>query len=185
MGRTKLYKREELIDKALQVFWKKGFTDTSFKDLELATGVFKPTLFSEFGDKEALFIECIHYYREHYSSKLHLYEPDVGWVNIENFLRSTYENKVNRGCFEASAFARDVPILPQKLKPILQGCADEITAAISENLKAAGVKKQQLASLTSIVFTFYCGMSTLAFAQSKPEMQERLRSFLNQIKHLS
>lgn len=30
MGRTKLFERADVTDKALQVFWKKGFTDTSY-----------------------------------------------------------------------------------------------------------------------------------------------------------
>lgn len=185
MGRTKLFERDDVTDKALQVFWKKGYTDTSLKDLEEATGVFKPALYSEFGDKEGLFIECVKFYREHYSSKLHLLKEPYGWTNIEDFLRSTFKNKVNRGCFEASAFARDVPILPNKLKPLLEDSADKINTAISENLQAAGVKKQKLDSLTSTVFTFYCGMSALAFTQSRPKMEERLSFFLDQLREIS
>lgn len=185
MGRNKLFVRDEVTDKALQVFWKKGYTDTSLKDLEEATGVFKPALYSEFGDKEGLFIECVKFYRENYSSKLQLLKEPFGWQNIEDFLRSTFKNKVNRGCFEASAFARDVPIVPSKLRPLLEDSADKINVAISENLKAAGVKKQKLESLTSTVFTFYCGMSALAFVQPRTMMEERLSYFLNQIRDIS
>jgi len=185
MGRNKLFERVDITDKALQVFWMKGFTDTSLKDLEVATGVFKPVLYSEFGDKEGLFIECVKYYREHYSSKLHLLKEPHGWKNIEDFLRSTYKNKVNKGCFEASAFSRDVPIIPEKLKPLLDDGADKITIAIAENLMAAGVKKQKIESLTSTIFTFYCGMSALAFAQSRAKMESRLNIILIQIQELA
>lgn len=181
MGRVKLFERNDVTDKALQVFWQKGYTDTSLKDLETATGVFKPALYSEFGDKEGLFIECVKFYRENYSSKLQLLKEPYGWKNIEDFLRSTFRNKVNRGCFEASAFARDLPILPETLKPLLDESANKITEAIEANLKAAGIKTRNLDSLTSTIFTFYCGMSALAFTQSRQKLEIRMTYFLKLI----
>lgn len=178
MGRNKLFERSEVTDKALQVFWQKGFTDTSLKDLEEATGVFKPALYSEFGDKEGLFLECVNYYREHYSSRLQLEKATIGWQNIEDFLRSTFHNKVNRGCFEASIFARDLPILPKTLKPLLEGGSERINDLIRSNLKASGIKSHKLDQLSSTVFTFYCGMSALAFHESRQALEERLSHFL-------
>lgn len=183
MGRTKLFERNEVTDKALQVFWQKGYTDTSLKDLEDATGVFKPALYSEYGDKEGLFIECVKFYRENYASRLQLVKEPYGWQNIEDFLRSTFRNKANRGCFEASAFARDLPILPKTLKPLLEGSVDKINESIELNLRAAGIQNQKLEYLTSVVFTFYCGMSVLAFHQTKPKLEKRMSDFLELIRN--
>jgi hypothetical protein len=39
MGRPKNFSREEVLEKAMPVFWKHGFADTSLQDLEQATGV--------------------------------------------------------------------------------------------------------------------------------------------------
>ena len=57
MGRPKGFERSEVLDKALQLFWKKGFADTSLQDLEKATGVNKSGLYSEFKDKDEIFLE--------------------------------------------------------------------------------------------------------------------------------
>jgi hypothetical protein len=38
MGRPKSFSREEVLEKAMPVFWKHGFSDTSLQDLERATG---------------------------------------------------------------------------------------------------------------------------------------------------
>lgn len=182
MGRTKLFERSDITDKVLKVFWQKGYTDTSLKDLEEATGVFKPALYSEFGDKEGLFLECVKYYREYYSSRLQLEKETAGWKKTEDFLRSTFRDKVNRGCFEASIFARDLPILPKTLKPLLKDGAEIITNLIRSNLKVAGIKSHKLDNLTSTIFTFYCGMSALAFHESREIMEERLSHFLELIR---
>jgi len=48
----------------MPVFWKHGFADTSLQDLERATGVNKSGLYTEFRDKEDLFVECLRHYLE-------------------------------------------------------------------------------------------------------------------------
>jgi len=55
MGRPKNFSREEVLEKAMPVFWKHGFADTSLHELERATGVNKSGLYTEFRDKEDLF----------------------------------------------------------------------------------------------------------------------------------
>ena len=54
MGRPKNFNREGVLEKALPVFWRRGFADASLHELELATGVNKSGLYSEFKDKEDL-----------------------------------------------------------------------------------------------------------------------------------
>jgi AcrR family transcriptional regulator len=64
MGRPKNFNREEVLEKAMPVFWKQGFADTSLQDLERATGVNKSGLYSEFRDKEDFFVACLRHYLE-------------------------------------------------------------------------------------------------------------------------
>src|SRR5260370_22051900 len=64
MGRPKNFNREEVLEKAMPVFWKHGFSDTSLQELERATGVNKSGLYSEFRDKEDLFVACLRHYLE-------------------------------------------------------------------------------------------------------------------------
>jgi AcrR family transcriptional regulator len=62
MGRPKNFSREGVLEKALPVFWRRGFADASLHELEVATGVNKSGLYSEFKDKEDLFIQSLQYY---------------------------------------------------------------------------------------------------------------------------
>jgi len=55
MARPKNFSREDVLEKALPVFWKHGFADTSLQELEKSTGVNKSGLYSEFSGKEELF----------------------------------------------------------------------------------------------------------------------------------
>lgn len=47
-------------------FWRHGYRGTSLDDLTDAMAINRPSLYSAFGDKEALFIEAVDYYRDHF-----------------------------------------------------------------------------------------------------------------------
>src|SRR6202165_2605504 len=79
MGRPKNFSREGVLEKALPVFWKHGFADTSLQDLEKATGVNKSGLYTEFRDKEDLFVACLRHYLESQGKRGLLTKEPLGW----------------------------------------------------------------------------------------------------------
>jgi TetR/AcrR family transcriptional regulator, copper-responsive repressor len=58
-GRHKAFNREEALQKAAHLFWKRGFSPTSLADLTEAMGIHPPSLYNAFGGKEALFLEVL------------------------------------------------------------------------------------------------------------------------------
>jgi TetR/AcrR family transcriptional regulator, copper-responsive repressor len=95
MGRPKNFSREEVLEKAMPVFWKHGFSDTTLQDLERATGVNKSGLYTEFRDKEDLFVACLLYYLESQEKRGLLTKKPLGWNNVETFLKNGPLNKGN------------------------------------------------------------------------------------------
>lgn len=61
-GRPLSFDREEVLGKAMLEFWRTGYETTSISDLTRAMGVTAPSLYSAFGDKEGLFLECVQHY---------------------------------------------------------------------------------------------------------------------------
>jgi AcrR family transcriptional regulator len=110
MGRPKNFSREEGLEKATPVFWKHGFADTSLQDLERATGVNKSGLYTEFRDKEDLFVACFRHYLESQGKRGLLTKAPLGWKNVESFLKNGPLNKAEQqGCFSVNSmreFAR-------------------------------------------------------------------------------
>jgi len=104
MGRPKGFSREEVLEKAMPVFWKHGFADTSLQELERATGVNKSGLYTEFRDKEDLFVACLRHYLESQGKRGLLTQEPLGWKNIETFLKNGPLNKGgnNRGVFPST-----------------------------------------------------------------------------------
>lgn len=64
VGRPRAFDAEKALDRALKVFWRKGFEGTSLPDLTKAMGINRPSLYAAFGNKEALFRRAIDRYIE-------------------------------------------------------------------------------------------------------------------------
>jgi AcrR family transcriptional regulator len=62
-GRPREFDREQALEAAMEVFWRRGFDATSISDLTEAMGVNPPSLYAAFGDKEKLYLEAVEYYR--------------------------------------------------------------------------------------------------------------------------
>lgn len=182
MGRHKQFVREDITEKALHLFWRKGFVDTSLKDLEEATGVFKPVLYSEFGDKEGLFLECVQHYRKHHSSQLLLIREPLGWRNVEDFFKFVLSNKNSKGCFFASASSRDVPVLKDSLKPILEDQRKAIMNALKTNLAATELAPDRTNEISEMIYIYYCGLSTLSNISDRNQLDKRAMQFLDLIR---
>ncbi|MBY0416211.1 MAG: TetR/AcrR family transcriptional regulator, partial [Bdellovibrionales bacterium] len=114
MGRPKAFNREDLLDSAIQLFWKKGYADTSLSDLEKATGVNKSGLYSEFKDKDDIFLESIRRYHENMPLYDFLKAEPFGWSNIENYFNAKINCKGQKGCFMAYTI-REYSIIPTKV----------------------------------------------------------------------
>ncbi|MGZ8219556.1 TetR/AcrR family transcriptional regulator [Methylomagnum sp.] len=63
MARNREFCPTEALDKAMRVFWAKGYGGTSIEDLVSATGVSRYGLYGEFGGKNGLFLASLEHYR--------------------------------------------------------------------------------------------------------------------------
>jgi AcrR family transcriptional regulator len=157
MGRPKNFSREELLEKAIPVFWKRGFSHTTVEDLERATGVNKSGLYSEFRDKEHLFLECLRSYLATQARRRLLTEEPLGWKNIETFLKLGPQNKgEQKGCFAISSM-REFAILPDEAHGIVAQSRATVKRLLVKNIEAEGSKKDP-ESVAEMVLVFYSGL---------------------------
>ena len=62
MARHKEFDREEVLDRAMGLFWERGYEATSVQDLVDRTGIGRGSLYGTFGDKHALFLAALDRY---------------------------------------------------------------------------------------------------------------------------
>ncbi|MFZ3216083.1 MAG: TetR/AcrR family transcriptional regulator [Candidatus Acidiferrales bacterium] len=61
-GRPRAFDADAALQRALDVFWRKGYEGTSLTDLTTAMGVNRPSLYAAFGNKEKLFRKVLDLY---------------------------------------------------------------------------------------------------------------------------
>ncbi len=61
-GRPRVFDMDEALDKALEIFWKRGFEGASIAELTETLGINKPSLYAAFGNKEEIFKKALSRY---------------------------------------------------------------------------------------------------------------------------
>lgn len=69
-GRPRAFDRAEALQKAMLLFWEKGFQGASMSELTGAMGINAPSLYACFGSKEALYREALALYEAGDGAKL-------------------------------------------------------------------------------------------------------------------
>ncbi len=64
IGRPRGFDTQAALDRALEVFWRRGYEGASLAELTQAMGINRPSLYAAFGDKEALFRRALDRYAE-------------------------------------------------------------------------------------------------------------------------
>lgn len=182
MGRLKGFNRNDVLDSAIQIFWKKGYADTSLSDLEKATGVNKSGLYSEFKDKDDIFLESLKRYHDNMPLYDLLKAEPLGWDNIENFLKAKITCKGQKGCFMAYTI-REYSIIPTKVKQLLEKNSAEFYENFLMNIKAAKVKKPEL--VTNFLITFGTGISLKVNTVKPDELVEEAVAFIKMLKEFN
>jgi TetR/AcrR family transcriptional repressor of nem operon len=99
MARPREFERDVVLDRAMQVFWSKGYEATSIQHLLDRMGIQRGSLYDTFGDKRALFFAAIDRYDRVVTAKLVavLEEPRSGKDAIRRFFRLKVEAALERG----------------------------------------------------------------------------------------
>lgn len=114
VGRPKAFEEREVLERAMDLFWQRGFEAVSLSALVEHMGISRQSLYDTFGNKRALFIRCIEHYREtRLSEALALLErPGSPLENAREVLRFFQRLALDadcRGCLVANALVEMGP----------------------------------------------------------------------------
>ncbi|WPR73295.1 TetR/AcrR family transcriptional regulator [Algoriphagus sp. NG3] len=169
-GRPAQYNDKHLIEKAQEIFWKKGYTATSLGDLLEATGAGSGSFYNTFkGGKKEVFRKAILQRREAFNQfKMALSESESPLDLIKDFFRSIAD-AVNedhlKGCIIANSVV-EMTFVDHDLEMEAITILKEVEQMFSDTIRKAqdSGKIQNRADamiLGKYLITFWCGLNTL------------------------
>ena len=108
MPRPKEFNPDDAIEKAMQVFWHKGYEATSMEDLLEAMNLNRGSLYGTFGDKRQLFLKVIDRYCHGFVGEKFslLNQPGPALPTLRRFIEGMIEGALadpqRRGCLIAN-----------------------------------------------------------------------------------
>ena len=183
MGRPKKFNREVVLDRAIPVFWKQGFANTTVQDLEQATDVNKSGLYSEFKDKEDLFLASLERYAQTRGAEILTAQP-LGWGNIERFLRLGFGcDEDQRGCFAVDSM-RELASLPAAAQEMISSAQQNLTRLLIKNIEAEEPKLDP-GIIADVVLTFFHGFCIAQDLKSgKASSERKIRNLMQVVRNL-
>jgi TetR/AcrR family transcriptional repressor of nem operon len=174
MPRQREFNEDEVLEKAIQIFWCKGYHATSAQDLVDALGISRSSLYDTFGDKRALFIKALERYRS--KAARGLIEMINNTPHIEKTIaqifkiavKESLEDKLSKGCFVVNTTIELAPHDTDIAAIIHQNMHDIEHALLLaiEKGQALGQfsKKQSSLALARFVFNSISGLRVAARA---------------------
>ena len=167
MGRQLEFNYERAIERATGVFWAKGYTAASMRDLLKAMGIGEGSFYHLFGSKNRLYLECLKHYNNTVTRRrLALLDaaPSVR-QGLRNFFRGLMDDLENPKrpyvCLMSRSLSSDVLDEADLASAVKSGMQwfEECLAARLERAKKAGELHPGFQSAISaqILFTFLQG----------------------------
>ena len=182
MPREKIFKKEEVLISATNLFWTKGFNQTSIHDLVKESGVNRASLYNTFHDKETLFFHCFLMYRTEVVKYIN--EVMQSEKTIKNAFRAffdslyeVYEKENGKGCLICNSYAELLPTENKVIIELLNETKKIITNLFYKALQKAKLKKElkkniDIALMTESIYTTMVGTAIL----SKLEKEETIHN---------
>lgn len=115
MARTKDFDENEVLSKAIQLFWYKGYNGTSMQDLVDGLGISRSSLYDTYKDKHTLFVKALESYQNAGAARISDIIEHSGSAKdtikklLELATTDLLSDKQQKGCFMVNAEVEVAP----------------------------------------------------------------------------
>jgi len=176
MARTKDFDENEVLCKAIQIFWHKGYNGTSMQDLVDGLGISRSSLYDTYTDKHTLFVKALESYQDTGAGKIQeiINNSTSAKATIKQLLEFVINellgDKQHKGCFMVNA---EVEVAPHdaEINDLVckndQQMEDAFYLVIKKGQDSGDIKKNQDArALSRFIFNTVKGIRVTAKSTS-------------------
>src|SRR4030095_3759994 len=179
MPKTKQFDEVKVLNKAKDLFWKKGYNGTSIDELVQATGLSRSSLFRSFGDKHGLYLKTLKRYQQSQISLLQEGLPvnlsarkKITWL-FQHYIAESLGDKNRKGCFilnTTTELANMDSRLSNFINAHLEAMEDLFYTLVKEGQVAGEITKKFTAkAMARNLFSSLNGL--IIIGQTKPDKQ--------------
>jgi TetR/AcrR family transcriptional repressor of nem operon len=181
MSRKKEYIEEEVIEKAMGLFWRNGYQTTSVRMLEKEMGINQFSIYSSFGNKKGVFLKSLDCYKGKIKLELldKLKNSSGGIKSIKqyfyDFIDFSKSNKLNRGCLITNTVNELGEKADQEIMTEIVNFATNVRTLFIDKLESDKLKTQEtIKKQSNYLMVSLQGLSVA----SKMFNQEQLNDFI-------
>ena len=192
MPRPRQYKYEAVLEKAMDLFWAKGYNGTSIQELVDYLKLSKASMYEAFGDKHGLFIATLKNYRKRIQNNFKLLEemPSAKAairLSFESAIEEVTDKRHRRGGYVTNTAIEMAPHDPEVEKWVAD-CMGDLEKLYVKLLKNA-IEKGELQDVANVETTAYYLSNTLqgmmVYAKVKQDKQKLYAILDESLKHIN
>jgi TetR/AcrR family transcriptional repressor of nem operon len=152
MSRTRAISDEVILERAIGVFWRRGYAGSSLRDLTQATGLSAAALYNRFADKDGLFVAALMRYADEGLAerlvRLCAYEDPLKAIRafIDELLALSLADPERRGCLLVNTALDGAP-MSQAARAVVRARLGEIETFFAAQLRRAAAQGQLAADI--------------------------------------
>lgn len=178
------FDKDKALDKAMVLFWKKGYEQTSLQELLSAMKILNGSFYHSFKNKENLFLMCLDKYsdevlQERIQKILEAPTLKKGLNRFYSVLINDFKDKNNpKGCMIVNSIQFEL-LNNSKVKKCLVDKMNLLKSALKEELKKEKVSGD-LDVLSEMILSFSRGISKSALlGDSEESLEKQAKQFVD------
>lgn len=167
IGRPREFDEDDVLQRLMDVFWRKGYEGTSLSDLVAASGLQKGSLYAAFGDKKEMFLKALGYYEKTVVDPAveDLTRSSTNAVRrVRDFLNlpieAAWANSDWRGCFLCNTAADHAERNSDTAELVLRGF-DKLEGGLRTALAESGMAQKDARLCARTVLAVYSGLRVM------------------------
>ncbi len=182
MPRKKLFNEEEVLQKAMILFWEKGYHNTSMQNLVDRLGINRASLYDTYGGKKKIFISALEEYLRNGREKM---EQAIGTnPGAEKTFRQLFETIIehdqndmsHKGCLVTNStteLSTDHPDINEIITNHNKFIEESFYKILLQGVQAGEIdENKDLKSVARLMYMVVTGLRVLG--KTKPEKEETL-----------
>ena len=189
MPRSEDFNRENVLAKARDLFWNKGYNGTTMSDLVHETGLNRSSIYNSFGNKKAIYKTLLIQYQEEneriYTSALIRASNPLEGIHFvfENFIEEIVKDTQGKGCFSINCkveLSREDESIKDYLEKMQEHRIEFFTGLVQEGQDVQLINTKQSASQYAyFLFCTFQGIRTTGmFLRNRDILQQIVRNAL-------